>query len=138
MVLAYLEYLEENHVSVHMVANNISAIRASLIMYGLDYLCLDHPRVRYFVKALKINRPLAVVKRNVMDTLKRLTLLCDEIQFGFVFKPVFLIAFFGFLRVSNLAPHSVAAFDPCRNMTISDITFHPCCVNTDEQLPGNQ
>ena len=48
-----LAYLAENNVSVHMVANNISAIRASLIMYGLDYLYLDHPRVRYFVKSLK-------------------------------------------------------------------------------------
>ena len=117
----------ENHVSVHMVANSISAIRASLIMYGLYYLFLDHPRVRYFVIALKINRPLAVVKRNVMslDTLKHLTLLCDEMQFGFVFKPVFLIAFFGFLRISYLAPHSVAAFDPSRNITIADVIFHP-------------
>ena len=126
VVLAYLKYLVENNVSVHMVSNNISAIRASLIMYGLDYLYLDHPRVRYFVKALKINRPLAVIKRNVMslDTLKRLTLLCDEIQFGFVFKPVFLIAFFGFLCISNLAPHFVSAFDPSRNITIADVTFH--------------
>ena len=126
VVLAYLEYLVKNNVSVHMVSNNISSIRASLIMYGLDYLYLDHPCVRYFVKALKINRPLAVVRRNVMslETLKHLTLLCDEIQFGFVFKPVFLIAFFGFLRISNLARHSVSAFDPFRNMTIADITFH--------------
>ena len=59
-----------------------------------------------------------------LDTLKHLTLLCDEIQFGFVFKPVFLIAFFGFLRISNLAPHSVGAFDLSRNMTIADVTFH--------------
>ena len=126
IILAYLEYLVENNVSVHMVSNNISAIRASLIIYDLNYLFLDHPRVRYFVKALKINRPLAVVKRNVMSlhTLKRLALLCDEIQFGFVFKPVFLIAFFGVLRISNLAPHSVSAFDPSRNMTIADVTFH--------------
>ena len=81
VALAYLEYLVENNVSVHMVANNISAIRASLIMYGLDYLYLDHPRARYFVKSLKINRPLAVIKRNVMSlaTLKRLALLCDDI-----------------------------------------------------------
>ena len=126
IILAYLEYLVENNVSLHMVSNKLSAIRASLIMYDLNYLSLDHPRVRYFVKALKINRPLAVVKRNVMSlhTLKRLALLCDEIQFGFVFKPVFLIAFFGFLRISNLAPHSVSAFDPSRNMTIADVTFH--------------
>ena len=70
---------------------------------------------------------LAVVKRNVMslETLKRLALSCDEIQFGFVFKPVFLIAFFGCLRISNLAPHSVAAFDPSSNMTIADVTFQP-------------
>ena len=57
VVLAYLEYLVENNVSVHKVSNNISAIRASLIMYGLDYLYLDHPRCKVFCESIKNQLP---------------------------------------------------------------------------------
>ena len=43
----------------------------------------------------------------------------------FYFFLKLFIAFFGFLRISNLTPHSVAVFDPSRNMTIADVTFQP-------------
>ena len=47
--------------------------------------------------------------------------LCDHINCGSVLKSVFLIAFFGFLRISNIGPHAIAAFDPSRHLTPSDV-----------------
>ena len=125
-VLAYLEYLTQNKVSVPMLANNISALKAHFTMYNLQFSLFDHPRVRYFVKALKINRPLALVTRNIMSLqqLQQLVLLCDLEPDGMVFKSIFLLAFFGFLRISNLAPHAVGAFDCTRHITRDDIEFH--------------
>ena len=72
-VMAYLEYLVENGVSANMLANNVSALKAHFVMLGLGYL-LEHPRVRYFVKSVKINRLLCPVHRNTMslDTLTAL------------------------------------------------------------------
>ena len=34
-----------------------------------------------------------------------------------------LVGFFGFLRLSNISPHSVASFDSSRHLTISDVFF---------------
>ena len=42
-ILAYLEFLVKNNVSVNMVANHVSAIKAKFIMFDLDYAILDHP-----------------------------------------------------------------------------------------------
>ena len=59
VVLAFLEFLAWNQVSVHMVANNVSAIKANLVLYGLDHTFMDHPRIKYFIKSMKMSRPLS-------------------------------------------------------------------------------
>ena len=107
-VIAYLEYLVENGVSYNMVANNISALKANFIIYDLKFHLLDHPRIRLFTKSLKINRPLALVKRNIisLQVLQDLVHACNHLVSPFTFKAIFLVAFFGFVRISNIAPHS--------------------------------
>ena len=128
-ILAYFEFLVKNNVSVNMVANHVSAIKAKFIMFDLDYSILEHPKVRYFVRSLKINGPLVVVKRNMsLQVLNNLVKECNFIFAGRVFKAIFLMAFFGFLRISNLAPHAVGAFDPSRHLTPQDISFEPDCI----------
>ena len=126
-VLAYLEYLLENGVSRNMQSNNRSALKANFIMYSLHYELMDQPQVRLFIKAIKINRPLAIMIRNIMsiDTLKNLIAACDSLTSPFTFKAIFLIAFFGFLRISNIAPHSFREFDTSRHLTRGDIQFTP-------------
>ena len=49
--------------------------------------------------------------------------MCDQVPCESVFKAVFLIAFFGFLRISNIAPDSASSFDSSRNFTPSDVTI---------------
>ena len=94
--MAYLEYLALNKVSVHMVANNVAAIRANLVMYGIDHAVMEHPRIKYFLKSMKINTPLSVPVRNIISLqhFVDIVFLCDHINCGPVFKSVFLIAFF--------------------------------------------
>ena len=109
VVMAYLEFLVINGVSVNMVANNISAIKANFVMYSLDHAFLDHPKIRYFLKSMKMSRPLAVTDRPIMsiDILHAFISACNFIPFVSVHAAVFLIAYFGFLRISNVAPHSL-------------------------------
>ena len=124
-VIAYLEYLVENGVSYNMVSNNISALKANFIIYDLKFHLLEHPRIRLFTKSLKINRPLALVKRNIisLQVLQDLVHACNHLVSPFTFKAIFLVAFFGFLRISNIAPHSYAQFDVSRHLTRSDVKF---------------
>ena len=114
--LSYLEFLVENEVSVNMVKNHI---RAMSIVYDLQFSSWDHPKVRYFVKALKLHRPMVLTKRNIIDigTLKRMVALCQRFPNAEVYKAVFLTAFFRFFRLSNLAPHAIVEFDSTRHFT---------------------
>ena len=125
VILSFLELLAKQNTSVHMVANYIAAIKAKFMILGLQFWVLDDPRIKYFLKSLKVNRPLCVPRRNIMDihTLKKLVLLCDNFSMGAVFKAIFLTAFFGFLRLSNLTPHSASSFDPSRHITAGDVFF---------------
>ena len=44
---------------------------------------------------------------------------------GQVFKAVYTIAYFSFLRLSNLVPHSIASFPPLYHLARADIIFAP-------------
>ena len=124
-VLCFLEYLVDNRVSVCMVVNYISALKAMAIIYSIPHSVFEHPQIKYFVRALKINRPLTVSKKNVIDipTLKRIIALCQGRLNAVTFKAIFLTGYFGFFRLSNLAPHSVGDFDPTKHFTGGDVFF---------------
>ena len=62
VALSYLEFLIENCVSVNMINNHIAAIRAMSIVHDLQYGAWEHPKIRYFVKALKLQRPMVLPK----------------------------------------------------------------------------
>ena len=97
-ILAYLEFLVKNGVSTNMVANHVSATKAQFIMYDLNYDVFDHPKVKYYIRALRIIRPQVMVKRNIMslEVLKSLINECNFIYAGKIFKAIFLTAFLGF------------------------------------------
>ena len=58
-----------------------------------------------------------------VKTLKHLISLCDGLLNGFVYKAVFLLGFFGFLRLSNIAPHSLTSFYASRHIAAGDVFF---------------
>ena len=125
VILSFLECLVRSSCSASMVTNYVSAIRASLVMYDLPYHVVDHPKVKYFLKSLRINRPVVVTPHNII-TISRLidiSLACDLVTFPQVFRAAFLLGFFAFLRLSNLVPHAVGEFDFTRHLTGDDIFF---------------
>ena len=48
---------------------------------------------------------------------------CAKLPHGEVLTAISLLGFFGFLRLSNLAPHSLASFDHTRHLTGEDVFF---------------
>ena len=87
---------------------------------------LDHPRLKLFLKSARINRPLTLVPRNIIDLymLEKISVACDSLKSAKVFRAIFLTGFFDFLRLSNLAPHSLATFDYTRHLTGQDLFFN--------------
>ena len=119
VIVSFLECLVANECSASMVANYMSVIKANFIVFDLNFHVCDHPKVKYFIKSIKINRPLSVVHHNIIDIsmLKCITCAASTLPGGPVLKAIILTGFFTFLRLSNLCPHSAAAFNSSRHLT---------------------
>ena len=101
VIMSFLECLVENNCSCAMLENYMSAIKANCILYDLPYYVFDHPKIKYFIKSIKINRPHNTVDLSI---LRRISNACLELTHGLVYRAVFLTGFFASFRLSNLTP----------------------------------
>ena len=78
-----------------------------------------------FVKSLQINRPLAIKSNPVfsVDMLRQIVIQCQKFEFSHIFAALYLLAFYSFLRLSNIVPHSFMGFDLSRHLTRGDVIF---------------
>ena len=125
IILSFCECLVANNCSVSMVSNYLSAIKANFVLYNMCFSLLDHPRIRYFEKSMCIHKPLTLTSHNIINLsmLEKISRACNDFSFSEVFRAIFLTGFFGFFRLSNLAPHSISTFDPSRHLTGHDLFF---------------
>ena len=125
LILSFLEFLLENGTSTSGVANYISAIKSNLAMYGIS--TLPSQRITYFQKSLALQRKFSVKIKKIIDLplLHKIITLCDTTYMGQIYKAIYLVAFFSFLRISNLVPHSIKSFSPLEQLTRGDVFFVP-------------
>ena len=118
LLLAFLEYLNQNGIACSQLQNHLAAIRALHILHGLSTSAFRDERLCLFVKALKIQAPFNPKIPAHLDVplLECIIKQCDNLQFPVVFKPLYLVVFFSFLRLSNVLPHSLASFDHTRQL----------------------
>ena len=111
----------------HQVCKQLSScLKAKFIIYGLQSVVFDDKKLHYYVKSLRINRPLCISKCNIIgiQDLYSLVGFCDNIYMGKVFKTVFLLAFFVFFSPLKPCPHSLSSFDFTRHLAAGNIFFH--------------
>ena len=75
-----------------------------------------------------MHRPFKVQLKKIIDidTLQLIVRTCDSMYMGMVFKAVYTLPFFSFLRLSNLVSHKSADFSPLYHLARADIIFaHP-------------
>ena len=125
-----MEYLHKSGMSASNIANDLTAIRSIMIIYALDTAPLRDQRVHLFIKALKINRPFQPNLPAFMDqeALLRIITVAETLPLSFVYVPLYLLAFFSFLRISNILPHSATQFDSARHLCKGDLIFSPNSV----------
>ena len=82
-----------------MISNYVSAIKACFVLYALPYHLLDHPKVKFFQKSMRINKPLALVSHNIiyLPRLESISIACEIFGCAEVLRAVFLTAFLDFL-----------------------------------------
>ena len=93
------------------------------IVNGLETSSFKDERLPLFLKVSKIQRPFKprVLAHLDISLLDHIIMQCDKFQFPVVFKSLYLLMFFSFLRLSNVLPHSVAKFDYTRQLARADV-----------------
>ena len=125
ILLSFLEYLHQNHISSGHLQNYLTAIRALHIVYGLETVAFKDKRLPLLLKAIKIQAPFKPRLLAHLDVplLERIIQQCDYLQFRVIFKPLYLTMFFSFLRLSTVLPHSVEKFDYTRQLARADVIW---------------
>ena len=126
-LLCFLECLYYNGVKHPHMANYLSAIKSKFIIFGLDVACFSDHRLKYYQKAVQLHAPLQVKLNKIIDVklLKEIVAQCDLTYMGQIFKGLYLLSFFSFLRLSNLVPHACTGFFPLKHLARGDIIFKP-------------
>ena len=127
-IITFLEYLFINQISYKVMLNYMSSLRFMAKNYHWDIAPLESPLVGAYLRSIKINFTYSPTVRGVFDInmMHSISAACDILSDPPLFRAAFLIAFFAFLRMSNIAPHSKAAFDPYRHILRQDVLFlHP-------------
>ena len=123
-ICAYIEYLAQKFKSHKSVTNYVSAIKLLHKYLGVSPPSMDSFEVALMIRALPLTmRCVPQQKAPIsIEMLKSLCELCDKLgTLGTVMHTLFLIAFYGFLRCSNLCPSTQEAFDTTRHPTRADI-----------------
>ena len=139
MVVSYLQFLTTNNASPPTLANHLSAIKANLAIYGLSTQLFQDPRIRYFQRAIALHQPFKPCLKSIIDidTLQLIVRVCDSTYMGQVFKAIYTLAFFSFLRISNLVPHSSKKFSPLYHLARGDVIFAPPRHPIDNKMVKN-
>ena len=124
-LLSFFERLAQNGSKAHTLSSNLSAISHYFKMYYIPTSALTHRKVLLLIKAVSINSHYTPSCKTVftISTLTKLVQACDSHTHGPVYKAAFLLAYFVFLRLSNIAPSSTPLSDPSRHLLHSDIIF---------------
>ena len=125
ILIAYLQFLYTNKYSATAMANHLSAVKTKLALLGLFTQPFEDPRIKYFQKAIILHRPFNVSLKKIIDidTLQLIVRACDTTYMGQVIKAIYTLAFFSFLRISNLVPHTRKAYSPLYHLSRADVYF---------------
>ena len=127
LLLAFVECLSYNGLSLATVKNYVSAVKQQFQLYSLPLQQFAHPKLHLMYKSLSIHRPLNIKVKGVIDIpmLRSIMQQCEGMSNAIVYKALFLTAFYSFLRISNFVSETVNSFDYSRQLIRNDIIWGP-------------
>ena len=124
-ILAFMEYLLQAGMTAANIINHLTTIRFCCIIYNIDTTPFRDNGIPLFIKSIKINRSFQPSSKIVIDEklLDSIFKVCLHLPFPEVFKILYLLAYFSFLRLSSILPHTLATFDTTMHLRVGDIIF---------------
>ena len=124
-LLAFMELLYANSFSHRVILNYISSIKQAARRFNWSLSHLSHPLIHLYLRTIAINSTSLPTPRGIFDltTLAAISRDCSILEDSTILRAAFLLAFFAFLRMSNVAPHSRYKFDKNTHILRHDIIF---------------
>ena len=112
-----------NGLKPQTINNYISGICSMSKWLGIPYHHFQVHKVSLMLKALKntIRDPPKFKTIFHIPDLVAILLACEHFQFPLLYKTLYLFAFFGFFRISNLVPTSSRSFDLHKQLCRGDV-----------------
>ena len=117
-ILSYIEYLVIQGLKYTTIINNLSLLKNSFRMNGLPVYLLESVNIKLMLRACSITMDFRPSIRNIitLQILHKIIAACRILGQPSQYRSLFLLAFFGFLRISNCVPRSSRVFDPSRQL----------------------
>ena len=123
-VTLYVEYLAQHFTAHKSVQNYVSGVRLLHKLLGIDAPALYSFDLALMLRATKLTMT-AIPQQKLPITPSILSQLCHNCagrgEQGIILRCAIVFAFFGFLRISNLAPQTSALFNPRKHTCRGDI-----------------
>jgi hypothetical protein len=123
-VCMYITYLSRHFTSANSIRNYVSGVRFFHKQLGLECSALDSFQVVCLLRAVDtaLRRPPHRMLPITPDLLSKIISTAYKLgSLATVFRVAVLFAYYGFLRVSNVAPPSAALFDSSRHTCRGDV-----------------
>ena len=126
-VLAFIEVLACSKLACSTIHGYMSAIKAIALQVNIDINVLYHKKVSLMLRSCSRTLPFAPNTKQILSpmALQSLIQAVSNQPMGILYKALFLVAFHGFLRISNLLPRSSRSFLPLKHLTRGDVLFSP-------------
>ena len=126
ILIAFMECLVMSKVKHAQLLNYISAIKTMSSAHSWQISDLNHSKLHMYLKSIQKSSQFSVKLHHLIDIqlLTSIVQKCDSTYLGYVFKTCYLMAFFGFFRLSNLVPHTARDFSLLKHLTRGDVFFH--------------
>ena len=126
-LLIFMEVLATNGLSPKVIKNYFSSICSMAPFFNFDTGALAHPAVHRYIRSLSITSPFRPTPRGIfcIRTMYDISRACDFLPDPPLFRAIFLVAFYAFFRLSNIAPHSARQFSKDKHFLRQDLIFAP-------------
>lgn len=124
-IMCFLTFLHDNGLSSQTISGYLAAIKNAFSYYNLNSEVLQAKSLVLLLKSFTINAPLKIKHTGIIDIqmLKCISRACDLLPFSCMYRSIFLLAYYSFVRISNFAPMAANQFDSSRHMTRGDMVW---------------
>ena len=124
-IIAFIEFLCFNDLRFNSIQNYLAAIKSQMKWLKLPVHVFEYAKVKLMLKAVEHTNTKPPIFKGVFDlqNLVNIIWLCQLLPLTTMYQALYLLAFLGFFRMSNLVPFSKCAFHIGKHLCRGDILF---------------